>query len=371
MVVTAASAALVIPYLLFSPLAGRLAKVCSKRKVVVWAKFSEMIIMFVAAGGFLCRSTVWVLCSILLMGLQSALFSPSKYGLIRDIGGEEGISFGSGAMEMFAFVGILTGTLMAAFLSESVSIPILCVVLFAVALAGWLCSLTIKAREGEPLKKNRETLNPLRFTRDMYLRARAFPGLNLVVGGLAVFWLIASMIQMTLIVYCGNELGMTDSETGLVMSLVAVGIGAGCYLAGVFSRRQVELGLVPLGGITTGAIFLIMFFFDEGGVLFALFAFGAAFCSGMFKVPLDAWIQANVKGRELGDMLAYSNLITFLFMLFASAIFGGIELLLETRYVFLFLGVLTFLITSVLFVRMREMRERFHSLRIVRFFRKV
>ena len=38
------------------------------------------------------------------------------FGLIRAIGGEERISCGSGAMEMIAFVGVLTGTLMAAFL---------------------------------------------------------------------------------------------------------------------------------------------------------------------------------------------------------------------------------------------------------------
>ena len=215
--------------------------------------------MLVAAAGFWWHSTILVLVSILLMGLQSALFSPSKYGLIRDIGGESGISFGSGAMEMFAFVGILTGTLMAAFLSESVSIPILCIILFAIAFMGWLCSLTIKARESEPLKACRETLNPLRFVRDMYVRAKSFTGLNLVVVGLAVFWFIGSIIQMTLIVYCGNELRMTDFETGIVMSLVAVGIGSGCYLAGVFSRGEVELGLVPIGGIITGLIFLIIY----------------------------------------------------------------------------------------------------------------
>ena len=86
MVVTLASVALVIPYLLFSPLAGRLAKIYKKRKIVVWAKFAEMLIMVVAAAGFLMHSTVLVLSSILLMGLQSALFSPSKYGLIRDRG---------------------------------------------------------------------------------------------------------------------------------------------------------------------------------------------------------------------------------------------------------------------------------------------
>lgn len=368
MVVTLASAALVIPYLLFSPLAGRLAKIYRKRNIVVWAKFAEMLIMLVASAGFLLHSTSLVLGSILLMGLQSALFSPSKYGLIRDIGGEEGISFGSGAMEMFAFVGILTGTLMAAFLSESVALPVLCVILFGVALFGWLSSLTIRANESEPLKESHETLNPVKFVKDMYLRAKDFKGLNLIVVGLATFWFIGSMIQMVLIVYCRSDLGMSDSQTGMVMSLAAIGIGAGCYLAGVLSRHDVELGLVPCGGITTGLTLLTIFIFDAGGVFFAVLVFLAAFFSGMFKVPLDAWIQANVKGRELGDMLAYSNLITFLFMLFASGCFGVIGMFFDTRIVFIFLAVLTFTITFILYTRVTEVRERFRNLRIVRFF---
>lgn len=368
MVVTLASAALVIPYLLFSPLAGRLAKIYRKRNIVVWAKFAEMLIMLVATAGFLLHSTSLVLGSILLMGLQSALFSPSKYGLIRDIGGEEGISFGSGAMEMFAFVGILTGTLMAAFLSESVALPVLCAILFGVALFGWLSSLTIRANESEPLKESHETLNPVKFVKDMYLRAKDFKGLNLIVVGLATFWFIGSMIQMVLIVYCRSDLGMSDSQTGMVMSLAAIGIGAGCYLAGVLSRHDVELGLVPCGGITTGLTLLTIFIFDAGGVFFAVLVFLAAFFSGMFKVPLDAWIQANVKGRELGDMLAYSNLITFLFMLFASGCFGVIGMFFDTRIVFIFLAVLTFTITIILYTRVTEVRERFRNLRIVRFF---
>lgn len=368
MVVTLASAALVIPYLLFSPLAGHLAKVYPKRKIVIWAKFAEMLIMLVAAAGFLTHSTSLVLGSILLMGLQSALFSPSKYGLIRDIGGEEGISFGSGAMEMFAFVGILTGTLMAAFLSESVDIPVLCVILFGVAFFGWLASLTIRANESEPMNESHETLNPVKFVKDMFLRAKAFKGLNLIVVGLATFWFIGSMIQMVLIVYCRSDLGMSDSETGIVMSLAAIGIGSGCYLAGVLSRHDVELGLVPCGGITTGLVLLTIFVFDAGGVFFAILVFLAAFFSGMFKVPLDAWIQANVKGRELGDMLAYSNLITFLFMLFASGCFGVIGMFFDSRIVFIFLAVLTFVITAILFTRVAEVRERFRNLRIVRFF---
>ena len=349
MVVSLASAALVLPYLLFSPLAGRLATVYRKRQVVIHAKWVEIAIMGVASAGLLTRSTGIVLLSILLIGLQSALFSPSKYRLIRDIGGEEGVSYGSGTMETFAFTGILTGTLLASLLSGNVSIATTCLLLAGIAVAGWLCSLTLRANEREPGKGQRETLDPVRFTREMYRRARATRGLNRVVLGLAVFWMTGAMIQLMLIVYCRGDLGMSDTWTGIVMSLAAVGIGAGCFLAGVASGKRVRSGLVPLGGVATGVLLLVLYLFPAGGYLFAGGIFLVAFCSGFFKVPLDAWIQARAGERELGTVLAYSNQVSFLFILLASGCFGLIERYAGARFVFLFLGCVMILVEVVLF----------------------
>ncbi|MDR2129821.1 MAG: MFS transporter [Odoribacteraceae bacterium] len=358
MVVTLASAALVLPYLLFSPLAGRWAMIYRKRQVVVYAKGFEIAIMGVATVGLMTRSTITVLLAILMMGLQSALFSPSKYGLIRDIGGREGISYGSGAMETFAFAGILTGTLLASFLAGSVTIPVLSLLLFAIALLGWLCSLMLKADEGTPEREGRGTLNPFAFMKEMYRRAGDFRGLNKVVLGLAVFWMIGSMVQMMLIVYCRGDLGMSDFQTGVVMSLAAVGIGAGCFLAGVVSGKRVRLELLPWGGGTTGIVFLWLYLFPIGGLLFGGTIFLASFCIGFFKVPLDAWIQAHVEGRELGAMLAYSNQFSFLFMLLASGCFGVMERFFSTRSVFLFLSFLMLGITVLLFLSRKKIDRK-------------
>ena len=44
--------------------------------------------MAVAIAGFMLKSPWLVIGSVLLMGLQSSLYSPAKYALIRDIGGE-------------------------------------------------------------------------------------------------------------------------------------------------------------------------------------------------------------------------------------------------------------------------------------------
>ena len=55
-------------------------------------------------------------------------------------------------------------------------------------------------------------------------------------------------------------------------------------------------------------------------------------------------------------------------MLFASVCFGVIELFLNSKFIFLFLGALTFGITLILFTRLKEVRVRFKNLRIVQFF---
>jgi len=61
-----------------------------------------------------------VMVAILLMGTQSSLFSPSKYGLIRDIGGTGHIALGAGHMETVSFLGMILGTMLASFFAQSV-----------------------------------------------------------------------------------------------------------------------------------------------------------------------------------------------------------------------------------------------------------
>jgi hypothetical protein len=111
--VSLAAGSLVIPYVFFSPIAGKWAVVFNKVRVVRIAKLAEIPIMLLASAGFLLENVWLVIGSIFLMGTQSCLFSPSKYGLIRDIGGEEKIAFGTGNMEMVSFLGMILGTMLA------------------------------------------------------------------------------------------------------------------------------------------------------------------------------------------------------------------------------------------------------------------
>ncbi|MBL4715599.1 MAG: MFS transporter, partial [Bacteroidia bacterium] len=240
LLISVASALIIIPFLLFSPLAGRMAKTMSKQKIVVYSKLAELPIMIIAITGFAMESIETVLVAVFLMGLQSAIYSPSKYGLIRDIGGEEQISFGTGTMELLSFTGVLLGTVLAGIVSDGSDSQfyILSIGLFSFALIGWVSSLKIKADEEPPIKNSKDAINPISFFINSYRWASSLKGLNFTVLGLASFWLIGALIQMNLLVHCPNELFMTYVETSLTIALVAVGIGLGCFVAGLFSKNR-------------------------------------------------------------------------------------------------------------------------------------
>jgi hypothetical protein len=58
--------------------------------------------------------------------------------------------------------------------------------------------------------------------------------------------------------------------------------------------------------------------------------------AGFFNVPLVSYMQHEVKGSALGQILAYNNMVSFIFILLASGIFALLEMSLGTRSVFLF-----------------------------------
>lgn len=342
--VSLAAGLLVIPYVFISPLAGRWAVVYNKIKVVRIAKAAEIPIMLLASIGFLTKSVWLVMVSILLMGVQSCLFSPSKYGLIRDIGGAEKIAYGTGNMEMVSFLGMILGTMLASFFAGTVPAIGLSATFLFIAVTGLFTSYKINATE-PVVEESTETIRPFLFLYQSVKKARSYPGLNRVIIALSVFWFVAGMIQMTLLVYCRRNLQMTDFQTGLVLTAAAVGTGAGCYLSGIVSGKWDNRIAVPLCSLGITFSFLSVFFFPVKGLWFGILFFITGILCGLYKVPFDAAIIAKVPGRRLGPMLAYANQMSFLFILAASGVFAILTKNGNTHGIFLFLGVLMTLTT--------------------------
>ena len=341
--------ALVLPYILCSPLADRLTAVLEKRRIVRFAKWAELPIMAVAIAGFAMKSPWLVIGAILLMGLQSSLYSPAKYALVRDIGGEARISTGMGGMEGVSFLGVLMGTVVGAVVADRAGMETKYILLVAFATLGLLASYTIHAKE--ELNRSLHAINPIRYIARAYRMAGRYDGLNAVIFTLSIFWWGAAMLQMGLLVYGKAEAGLnlSDTGTGVLLCGAAVGIVVGQIVAGFVDRRRFLLGATLLTGWIAAALLGVLYFAALSPRWFGVVLGLLAFDLGFFKLPFDAEIQKVVKGPKLNTMLSYFNQVSFLFMLAASGCYALVSWAFGPK-AFLLLLALAFLVAPFLFV---------------------
>lgn len=331
------AAALVVPYVVCSPLADRLTVLFPKVRIFRLAKWAELPIVALAVAGFALESAALVVAAVLLMGLQSSLYSPAKYALVRDIGGAARISVGMGGMEGVTFAAVLAGTIAASFAADCAPAWVCVACLLGFAAVGLALSYTIRADE-EP-NRAIHAINPVRYLSRAHRLARRYPGLNAVIVTLSVFWWAAAMLQMGLLVYGKQVMGLDSTRTGAMLCAAAVGIVAGQVVAGFVDRRRFLLAATPAFGLAAAALLALLFFVPLGPVPFAAALAVLAFDLGFFKLPFDAEIQKVVKGPRLNTMLAYFNQVSFLFMMLASLCYIAVSALFGPRAFLLLLAV--------------------------------
>ncbi|MCX6230629.1 MAG: MFS transporter [Bacteroidetes bacterium] len=362
MIVSLASGLYVLSYIFFSPLAGRLSKTMYKKKVMITARFTELFLVIIGSFAFYIESVYMVMVCIFLLGLVSTLFSPSKYGLIRDIGGDEGLSFGTGTLEMFTFFGAILGPLLATIVSDHYNFYVMAAMFVIISLTSLFSIWQLKVNESEPMKKSEDTIIPFVFEFKTFKFASSMKGLNLIILGLSSFWMIGSFLQMNLLVHCPKTLGMTNTQTGYVLTASAVGIGLGSFLAGLFSKGKIELGLTPIGGFGMTISLLILYFLQPNGILFGFMIFLTALFCGIYMVPLSASVQHSVEGRKQGDMIAYSNFMIFLLIFISAALFAVITKHFGTNAIFIFLVILVLTMSLMMIKYVPMMFARFKNL---------
>ena len=353
------SAALVIPYLVLSPFAARLSSTYRHQKVLEIAKLAELPIMIIACVAFI-NQWIWLaLISVLLMGIQSSLYSPAKYSLIRDIGGVEGSSFGSGIFESMAFLGILIGTVMAATIADNYSVIVICSIFLLLALLGYYGARRITTEECTHSNET-QTIRPVKFIIDSYRFAKQYPLLNLGVFGASFLWLIGGILQMNLVIYCKNELDLTNSQTGIIMAMAAIGIALGCFVTGRFSGKKVRKNLIPIGLTGLIGLLALLIIIKPTAIIAGMLIFGIAFCGGVFQVPCLALIQQAPIGAKISDMFAYTNLITFVFLVFGTALFSLLTAISNENAYVVFGVLLLICITILIFVviKLRQVAEK-------------
>ncbi len=309
----------VIPFLLFLPMAGVLADRYSKRHITVVVKIMELGAMLLAIVAFYYRSEWIAYAVVFLMSTQSALFGPSKYGILPELVGRHRLSRANSLFVLFTYLAIIIGTALAPTVDKVLdgNYVVAALVCLGIAVAGLLAAMQV---EVTPVMDAQRRVTPV-FIRDIWrtLRSIRHDGfLMLAVIAAAYFLLLGGFVQLNLIPYGIEMLGISAHNSAYLFLIAALGIGLGAWLVGRLSGRNVELGLVPIGVAGVAVGLLGLFFVPHAMWLICAFVFLLGLSAGFFVVPLESFIQYRSPDKRRGEIIAAKGFLAWVGVLLAA-----------------------------------------------------
>ena len=334
----------------------------------------ELVVTIVGAYFFFAGSELGLYVVLFLMGSHSALFAPSKYGIIPEIVEREQLSYVNGLLESFSYMAIILGTATASLLAQltRADYAVASLLCIGVALAGLVTGTRI---EKTPAVGSTGGFSFF-FMKDIWKNLR-YAGqdreLMLALLGSAYFMIIGAFTQINLIPYGMQVLNLTQEKSGYLFLIAALGIGAGSFIAGKLSGRGVEFGIVPLGalGLTFSAVMLHLIPSSLYMVMLAIFILG--FSAGIFIVPLQAFIQMRSPRERLGEVLAASMFLNWTGVLLASGLsyLLSVYLKFSAGQGFVALGFMTMALTLITLKILPDFLVRFLALLLTRSFYRI
>lgn len=341
--VSAAFGLFMLPFFLFSPLAGQLADGYDKSKIIRWVKGAEVLIVSLSAYGFIHQDPYFLLGALFCMGTHSAFFGPAKYSILPDILPQEKLLSGNGSLEAGTFLAILMGTLCGAlFLHLQVSLSILSLQLFLVALAGFIVSWQIPAlpQRAPRLKLRWSWLSEMK---QLSRYARKDARVLKAIIGIAWFWLVGALLMAQLPPFAKGILYVEESVFIFLLLLFTIGIGIGSLLCNWIFKGEITTQFIPFLALFMAPLLfdlssfrapfaltptsLLSFLTSFQGLRLAADILSLAFIGGLYIVPLYAFIQIHAIPSRRSQVIAFSNILNAGFMVFASmASFGLLSL---------------------------------------------
>ena len=307
-----ASLLFAVPFLLLTPFAGELADRYGKRDIIVATKVLEIVVMLAGLGAFWMGHSILLYGVLFLMALQSALFGPSKYGIIPELVSRDAISRANGQLVMFTYLAIIFGTVLGPQLALWLEgrYAWACVACVGIAVVGTLTSLRIQATPagGRPVHPS------LLFWRGATRILREFRGdrhLIVAMYGYAYFSVVGAFLQAAVIQYGMERLGYSSVQATALFLYAAIGIAVGGWLAGRWSGRNIEFGIVPLGAllIAGATAWLALGAHDVVGVAIGLSLAGIG--SGLYVVPLESFLQWRSPVERRGEIVATGGFLSW------------------------------------------------------------
>ena len=339
----------VLPFLLFSSFAGKLADKISKQKFMTALKCGEVVVTLVGILAFYCQSALACYALLFMLSVVAALMGPPKYSIIAELVTKEEIPRANGLITASTYLAVIVGMVMGGVLSTYSGGDYTFASTFCLwaALIGCFASLCVRPT---PAVANDCKASPF-FVKEVYETLKfcqKTPFLLTSIFGSTFFLFVAAFVQMNMVPYAIESLGLTKEDGGNVFVAAAVGISIGGWVAGKLSRKEAEIGLSALAGLISGLALLLMpiipFYWSTAVCLFILGLTG-----GMYIVPFDAFYQTNTPLERRGQVVAATNFLSFLGVAIASL---AISLFDSPKTGFFFIAFVTLAFFAYVFSRL-------------------
>lgn len=301
-----------IPFIFFSLTGGYFADRYSKRSVVIGTKLMEVGVMGVTIAGLALQNLPLECAAVFLISSQSALFGPSKYGLLPELLPERRLSWGNGIIELGTFLGSISAVMASGYLAEHFRgrEGLAGVVLLGCTIFGLITSLGIThVPAADPGRTFR--WNPFGDLSSQLGIIRTDRVLSWAVLGNSYLWFLAALLQFTIVIYGHDVLRIDDTHIGYLQAAVGIGIGIGSFAAGYLSGGKIEYGLIPLGAIGMTVFSALLYNPAQTELSAGMHLSLLGFFGGFFAVPLNALIQHRPRPEEKGGVIAAANLFSF------------------------------------------------------------
>ncbi len=331
-----ASALFILPFFILSALAGQLADMRDKAKIIRTVKMCEIGLMMIGAAGLymawrgIMVHTVAIpllLLALFLTGVQSTFLGPIKYAILPQHLKKDEVLAGTGLVEAGTYIAILMGTILAGPLAVDYT-GWAAMGIIVISCIGYMISRQIPPAPplGEIEKLDWHVLRAsVKLVRDTMHNAEVY----YAILAISVFWTIGAVLFIQFPPLAKNTIMASPEVASLFLVVFSIGVAIGSVAVNALLKGKVSARYSPASVIVMG-IFVVAFYvvaklweadqpadlLDVGefiawpmASLLMLCLLGISVAGGMFVVPLYAFLTTRVSPDKASRTIAANNIV--------------------------------------------------------------
>ncbi len=344
-----ASGLFILPFFVLSALAGQLADMRDKARIIRLVKAAEIAIMAVGAVGLLLAwqgllttavAIPLMLVALFAMGVHSTFFGPIKYAILPQHLHKDEVLAGTGLVEAGTYIAILFGTILAGW----IPVQWAAAGIMLTALVGYLTSRQVPPAppiEPDQTVDRHIIRSSIALVRNTMHQHEVF----YAILAISFFWTIGAVLFIQFPPLAKNVLLAEKEVASLFLVVFSVGVAIGSIAINALLKGEVSARFAPASvlamGASVGLFYLVcrVWHIEAQGDLMGVAEFLShplallvlltllliAVSGGMFVVPLYAFLTTKVDPGQAARTVAANNIVNSGAMVIGSLLAAGLS----------------------------------------------